>query len=201
MGSMGNTARVEVVRDGILFACSIPSKEWICGACIISPLDAKLGTKCDCCGAEVVRIVRMDGQVEAAPSMAQQAAEESPESPPSSSEGAESPPTLREPTARKGDPLTSWKAAKVVRAPTIRQKIMVVLWSRGTYGATCDELAAETGDRLQSITPRMRELADRGLAVKTNDKRPGDAGVEREVWVATGAVNLGVEEAVAEEQA
>jgi hypothetical protein len=37
--------------------------------------------------------------------------------------------------------------------------------------------------------------------VKTNDKRPGDAGVEREVWVALGAVNLGAEEPVAEEQA
>lgn len=198
MGSMGNTARVEVVRDGKLWACSIPSKEWICGACIIFPIDVKLGEKCDC-GAEVVRIVRMDGQVEVANFAAPAA--ESPESPPPQLESAESPPPLREPTARKGDPLTSWKAAKVVRAPTIRQKIMVVLWSRGTYGATCDELAAETGDRLQSITPRMRELADRGLAVKTNDKRPGDAGVEREVWVATGAVNLGAEEVVAEEQA
>lgn len=192
MSSMGNIARVEVVRDGRLWRCSIPSKEWICGACIIFPIDVKLGEKCDC-GAEVVRIVRMDGQVDVADFTMFPAAE-SAESPPSSS-------APREPTARKGDPLTSWKAAKVVLAPTIRQKIMVVLWSRGTYGATCDELAAETGDRLQSITPRMRELADRGLAVKTNDKRPGDAGVEREVWVAIGAVNLGAEEAVAEEQA
>jgi hypothetical protein len=193
---MGNTARVEVVRDGRLWSCSIPSKEWICGACVTFPVDAKLGEKCDC-GAEVVRIVRMDGQVEVADFASPEApaAKESTESPPPSSD----PP--REPTARKGDPLTSWKASRVVRAPTIRQKIMVVLWSRGTYGATCDELAAETGDRLQSITPRMRELADRGLAVKTNDKRPGDAGVEREVWVALGAVNLGAEEPVAEEQA
>lgn len=88
MGSMGNTARVEVVRDGRLWSCSIPSKEWICGACVTFPVDAKLGEKCDC-GAEVVRIVRMDGQVEVADFASPEApaAKESSESPPSSSDG------------------------------------------------------------------------------------------------------------------
>lgn len=96
-------------------------------------------------------------------------------------------PEALEPTARRGDPATSYQAAAAIagRAGSIRAKIMQALEAAGRDGLTAEECAAATGKLLQSVTPRMRELDARGLAKKNGHTRTGTAGVQREVWVAS----------------
>lgn len=92
-----------------------------------------------------------------------------------------------EPTARNTDPGTSWAASKRVAAGNIRWRILAALATRGPYGAICDELPPLTSALLQSITPRMRELEKRGLAMRAGTLRTGAAGVDREVWIISDA--------------
>lgn len=89
----------------------------------------------------------------------------------------------REPRARATDPETSFEAARKVKPLPLRERIVAALQEAGADGLTTEEMADMGVGLLQSITPRMVELADRELARKTHMTRKGRSGAWREVWV------------------
>ncbi len=97
--------------------------------------------------------------------------------------------------ARRTDPETSHEAARKVDAT---KQERVVLDALKDYGdMTSEEVAAVTGPEisatLQSITPRFRPLATKGLIIEKRDskgeivKRKGKSTRRRIVWTLTEA--------------
>jgi len=98
-----------------------------------------------------------------------------------------------EPAARTSDPGTSHAAAATMRvtgkAKSLRAEIYYYLAERGEHGATVDEISdavsLKRGTRIDSISPRMAELEDRGLAFKSVFTRKGKRGNAKTVYIAT----------------
>ena len=89
------------------------------------------------------------------------------------------------------DPMSQAAAAsKTGSASTDRQRIRKFIDSRGTFGATCDEVEAELGLSHQNASARIWELAGRNhkaphlLAIKQAGKRKTRSGRSAWVWVA-----------------
>lgn len=80
---------------------------------------------------------------------------------------------------RKSDPRTSAKAASRVNVKRLNRQIMAALKSGPM---TTEEIALVIRRRLQSITPRMAPLVQRGLVRNSGKTRKGSSGRERIVW-------------------
>lgn len=75
------------------------------------------------------------------------------------------------------------------RADTLRRRVLLTLvveqrldmtpWSPGL---TADELAAEMGESVFSVRPRVAELHKQGLIERTGERRPSSNGRASHVW-------------------
>ena len=103
---------------------------------------------------------------------------------------AQQPPPLRgQPLARTSDPQTAHDAANVAKSSTAANRLRVLIAHRdaGERGLTGDELAAATGEPYAVIGPRRPSLAEDGLIVATNVRRPSNRGVMQQVFCITEA--------------
>ena len=80
---------------------------------------------------------------------------------------------------RRADPDTSVDAALETDASRLQRKVLEVL-AHGDF--TTEEIATYSGETLQSITPRMVPLEEKGLIARTTKRRPGASGRARIVW-------------------
>lgn len=83
---------------------------------------------------------------------------------------------------------TSKAAAKSV-APTketVRDKILKYIRSRGTDGATIEEIANATGIRIQTVCARRNELDFMGDVYDSGVRRTTSSGRYATVWFAIG---------------
>jgi len=96
------------------------------------------------------------------------------------------PPPQEPPRTRSTDPGTSHAGeAKVKpRVTKLRYKILRVLSDRGSL--TTLEMADRTGEYINSITPRMRPLADDGFVEQVAERKSAH-GVRNIVWGITAA--------------
>lgn len=81
---------------------------------------------------------------------------------------------------RKTDPATSRRAASRVNVRRINTMILNALRAVGPM--TTEEISKVIRRRLQSVTPRMAPLAEKGLVVNTGKTRRGSSNRERIVW-------------------
>lgn len=84
--------------------------------------------------------------------------------------------------ARASDPETSLEAALSVDMKGLEARVLRCLKEHGP--ATSEEVSNRLGIALGSITPRFKRLFERGLAVRTEGRRPGASGKNRVVWAA-----------------
>ena len=79
-------------------------------------------------------------------------------------------------------PDTSEKAAKDMksRAPLLRERTLEQI--SNSTGLTADEIAANLGESILSIRPRVSELAKRGVVIKTDRTRRNHSGKAAIVW-------------------
>lgn len=93
---------------------------------------------------------------------------------------------------------TSKDAANAIegsgRAETLRAEVLRVLrveqamhdrpyaTTQWAPGMTADEIAAELGESILSVRPRVAELNKRGLIVKTGERRRSSGGRMSHVW-------------------
>ena len=68
--------------------------------------------------------------------------------------------------------------------PSIREIIYNWILERGEYGATRDEIFNHFGYRMNTVTPRVRELLDEGRIIETDKFRLTTAGRKARVLVA-----------------
>lgn len=80
---------------------------------------------------------------------------------------------------------TSEEAAEAIRCitPKLRRQVFAAILSTG--GATCDELCHTLGRGGNTIRPRLRELEDQTLIVKSDRRRPTASGCMAVVYEAT----------------
>jgi hypothetical protein len=81
---------------------------------------------------------------------------------------------------------TSLAAADQVadRCPTCRERIAAFLRAVGPGGATHEEIAGNTGVRLDTVKPRVHELGELGQVVALRQTRRSTAGAAVLVFVA-----------------
>lgn len=111
---------------------------------------------------------------------------------------AQQPPPLRgQPLARPTDPQTAHDAANVAKSSTAANRLRVLIAHRdaGERGLTGDELAAATGEPYAVIGPRRPSLAEDGLIVATNVRRPSNRGVMQQVFCITEAGRITADKA------
>lgn len=71
---------------------------------------------------------------------------------------------------------------EVVRVLRIEQASAQRFIATKAYGMTADEIAAELGESVFSIRPRVAELHKRGVIVKTGERRKSSNGRPSHVW-------------------
>ena len=71
--------------------------------------------------------------------------------------------------ARRSDPDTSHEATHRVDASAIEKRILSVLISEGNLNTK--EMAELTGIHVNSISPRMKPLEEKGLVRRTDERR------------------------------
>jgi len=106
--------------------------------------------------------------------------------------GVDSPPSPAQPRRSRdtGPPHngtdTSRQAARSItpRAGSRRAKVLELLQAEGSRGATIDELTITTGWPVQSVCPRVNELAKVGLIRDSRQRRPTRSGRSAIVWIA-----------------
>ena len=76
---------------------------------------------------------------------------------------------------------TSAEAAKMIHAARLRNKALRVLQTN-PGGLTADEIAAELGESILSIRPRVSELRRLGEVEKTSERRRNESGMSASVW-------------------
>ena len=79
---------------------------------------------------------------------------------------------------------TSEEAAKKIHAARLQKAALRVLQTH-PGGLTADEIAAELGESILSIRPRVSELKRQGLVEKTRERRRNHSGMSASVWRAT----------------
>tara|TARA_R100000479_G_C6294062_1_gene167715 strand:+ start:259 stop:561 length:303 start_codon:yes stop_codon:yes gene_type:complete len=77
---------------------------------------------------------------------------------------------------------TSEAAAKDMksRAPLLRERTLEQITN--STGLTADEIAANLGESILSIRPRVSELKKRGLIIKTDRRKRNHSGKAAIVW-------------------
>ncbi len=77
---------------------------------------------------------------------------------------------------------TSKAAAIADTAPKMRQRVYDHLLRHGPL--TNEQIARDTGIRLQTVCARVNKLCSLGLVADSGIRRPGDSGRAAKVWVA-----------------
>ena len=80
------------------------------------------------------------------------------------------------------------EAAAEQAAPKVSARmraVLDILHSRGTVGATNDELTAITGWPIQSVCPITNALAAAGFILDSGERRPTRSGCPAKVWTIT----------------
>jgi len=99
-------------------------------------------------------------------------------------------------TAGYTEPTTSKEAAEAIegsgRAPLLREEVLRVLnldeattMTPWDIGMTADEIAAELGESVLSVRPRVTELYQKGLIRPSGQRRKSSGGKMSHVWVLT----------------
>jgi DNA-binding MarR family transcriptional regulator len=81
---------------------------------------------------------------------------------------------------RKHDPETAKTAARSIKPRLLESLVLGIMRSQQVgipYGMTTSEIANATGLPRDSISPRMKPMEQRGLVVRTSERRDG-----RIVW-------------------
>jgi hypothetical protein len=76
---------------------------------------------------------------------------------------------------------TSAEAAKKIHAARL-QKVVLRVLQTNPGGLTADEVAAELGESILSIRPRVSELKRQGMVEKTRERRRNHSGMSASVW-------------------
>lgn len=84
--------------------------------------------------------------------------------------------------ARHSDPPTSHMAAEQVNVTRIEYIVAAAIRRAGSRGLIAAELPDQTGLPLNTVTPRTRPLADKGVIYDSGEKRPGPSGKLQIVW-------------------
>lgn len=86
--------------------------------------------------------------------------------------------------ARASDPDTSHEAAESLSAEILTKLDRAVIEGLRAYDglATSEQIADATGISLQSVTPRIKPLRQRGLLFDAGFRRTGRSGRSRIVW-------------------
>ena len=85
--------------------------------------------------------------------------------------------------ARNSDPETSHEAAWSVDTTSLQDLVLHTLRYGG--GMTAAELSGELRKPLNTISPRTRQLVNRGLIKDSGERRPTPSGRKAIVWRAT----------------
>lgn len=103
-------------------------------------------------------------------------------------------PVLPPPVPFQKASATSQAAAESIRtfAPSQANRVLAYIASTGHRGAICDEVVEKISMAVQSVTPRINELAKKGLIVDSRRVRRTKRGRMGVVWCAT---TLGLEAA------
>lgn len=84
------------------------------------------------------------------------------------------------------EPTTSLEAAQAIeksgRAAILRDKCLKAIHA-SIWGLTADETAADLGESILGVRPRISELRARGLIRKTDLRRRNASGMSASVWV------------------
>ena len=91
------------------------------------------------------------------------------------------------PPYRKNAPKGTSDAAAAFIAPHTpnqRSRVFDAILSAGAWGLTDEEGQALTGIKVQSYTPRRRELAQAGVIRETGERRKTVSGCTAAIWVA-----------------
>jgi hypothetical protein len=78
---------------------------------------------------------------------------------------------------------TSRIAYQAANIGEIAQRVLEFIQSAGQHGATCDEAMATLGLTHQSASPRFTDLEQRGLIVRTQNKRNTRSGNPAAIYV------------------
>ena len=73
--------------------------------------------------------------------------------------------------ARNADPETSHQAANSVDANALEERALLVLRTEGNLNTK--EMSELTGIHVNSLSPRMKPLEEKGLVRRTNERRGG----------------------------
>ena len=89
--------------------------------------------------------------------------------------------------ARNTDPETSHDAARSMdpTLPELEALVFDVLLASGWHGCILDDFVKALKLDKVTVSPRLRPLCDKGLAVATKSRRLGKSGRRQTVWVAT----------------
>jgi hypothetical protein len=93
------------------------------------------------------------------------------------------PPMPTAAAARSGDPDTSWAAARGMNPRGLATHIVSLL-RRHTLGLTIDELTDMTGKEKVSVSPRLAQLARKGLVRDSGRRKLNANKNEVIIWVA-----------------
>jgi len=96
------------------------------------------------------------------------------------------------PARRSAPPCSSNVAAQMIAKSRGRlcRKVFAAIAKRGDAGATDEELQSLVGLRVQTETPRRRELVLAGLVRDSGNRRPTSSGRPATVWVTTGITSV-----------
>lgn len=94
--------------------------------------------------------------------------------------------TPRPPYRKNAPKGTSDKASSFIapHTPNQRSRVFEAIRNAGTWGMTDEEGQALTGIKVQSYTPRRRELAMAGWIQDSGERRKTVSGCDAAVWVA-----------------
>jgi predicted ArsR family transcriptional regulator len=91
--------------------------------------------------------------------------------------------------SRRADPGTSYEAARSMdeHLPYLEAAVLKELQLAGETGRTLDELSDALSLDKVTVSPRLRPLCDKGLALQSDQKRLGKAGRNQTVWLIKGS--------------
>jgi len=77
----------------------------------------------------------------------------------------------------------SEEANRRTRKHKDRARVVMHIWSCGTYGCTCYEAEQALGMRHQTCSARFSDLKNDGVIIGTGQTRPTDTGSPAEVYI------------------